>query len=382
MSKKKGQHLVPACYLKSFVAKQTNSKNIKFDPGVYVSSKCLNSGWKMRGVNHDEFKISYFYNLSDDSNDRPKVEDYLSSIESKYSFFLRKLINKDIDDELLSYFTYFSFIQSVRVEVFINRTKSMFDKLAEWEEIFSGKSYLNSDDLNDMIKKQIMNQKFSEPRDKNARIIYNNTSFPFITSDNPVVRRRFNKNDISYFLPNEVINHNIESEFEKPFIFFPITPELAYISSEFISTDSVINFSDRNITNILYLNIYSLKNAQKKIYSSVESPFVDEVLMADLLKRHHGEKNNSLRLYTTEEKRCLIYGELISREGNAIIYKFNGFDSSDDIYESMKILELSVIEDKKEIIYAKDCVIASIDLNSNILKIDLCVDLYKHITRR
>ncbi|WP_158147661.1 hypothetical protein [Vibrio cincinnatiensis] len=104
--------------------------------------------------------------------------------------------------------------------------------------------------------------------------------------------------------------------------------------------------------------------------------------MADLLKRHHGEKNNSLRLYTTEEKRCLIYGELISREGNAIIYKFNGFDSSDDIYESMKILELSVIEDKKEIIYAKDCVIASIDLNSNILKIDLCVDLYKHITRR
>ncbi|WP_217517359.1 DUF4238 domain-containing protein [Vibrio metschnikovii] len=381
MSKKKGQHLVPACYLKSFVAKQTKHKNKNFEPGVYVSSKSLDSGWKMRGVNHDEFKISYFYNLSDDSIDRPQVENYLSSIERKYSFFLRKLINGDVDDELLSYFTYFSFIQSVRVEIFINRCQSMVDKLSGWYEIFSGQSYLDSDILNDMTKKQIMNEKFSELRDENARIICNDTSFPFITSDNPVVRRRFNKNDVSYFLPDEVLNGNVENEFESAFIFFPITPNLAYISSEFISSDLVINFSDENIKNILYLNYFSLNNSQKKIYSSVDNPFVDETLMADLLKTNSIKKLNSLRLYT-EKKRFLIYGELISKEDNAIMYKFDSFDSSDDIYESMKILELSVIEDKKEIIYAKDCVIVSMDLNSKILKIDLCVALYKHITRR
>lgn len=86
MAKKKGQHLVPACYLSSFVANASQLKinNPRFQPGVYVNSNLLNEGWKMKGINHDDFKKSYFYTLPEDEPNNPSIENFLCSIEQCY----------------------------------------------------------------------------------------------------------------------------------------------------------------------------------------------------------------------------------------------------------------------------------------------------------
>lgn len=140
MAEKKGQHLVPACYLSSFVAdiSEIVKHNPKLEAGVYVNSNTLDSGWKMRGVNHKVFKKSYYYNLAEDDPNEPYIENFLSGVERLYKKNLQKVISRDFDNEVMSFLSYFTTLQYIRVDKFITSMQKSWDKVAEWSDEFSG----------------------------------------------------------------------------------------------------------------------------------------------------------------------------------------------------------------------------------------------------
>ena len=61
-------------------------------------------------------------------------------------------------------------LQLIRVDKFITETQRIWDQIVKWDNEFS-----------------------------NVYIIYNNTRFPFISSDNSVIRKRVKKDDLNMF---------------------------------------------------------------------------------------------------------------------------------------------------------------------------------------
>ena len=121
MPEKKKQHLVPACYLKNFIAPLSKEqKSIgNFKAGLYVNDKTLSSGWKLRSVRHTTFTESYFYNLPEDDPRNPAIENYLSIIEGEYSKVFKEVIKGNLTNETMSFLSYFVSLQYMRVEPFI-----------------------------------------------------------------------------------------------------------------------------------------------------------------------------------------------------------------------------------------------------------------------
>ncbi|WP_165383034.1 DUF4238 domain-containing protein [Acinetobacter sp. WCHAc060033] len=215
MAEKKGQHLVPACYLGSFIAdiEELKKENPKVEAGIYVNSKKLDSGWRMKGVNHDIFKKSYYYNLPEDDSKKPFIENYLSSVESKN---LKKVEAREIDNMLMSFLSYFMTLQLIRVDKFITENQKNWDQIANSCDMFCDGNYYEKLFKN-IVKKQIPICDLGEIPYQNARIIYNNTTFPFISSDNPVIKREVNNADLSMVIPNSLITNDVKNSKESPF---------------------------------------------------------------------------------------------------------------------------------------------------------------------
>lgn len=285
MAEKKGQHLVPACYLSSFVThlSEAEKHNPKLEAGIYVNSSTLDAGWKMRGVNHKVFKKSYYYNLPEDNPNEPYIENFLSGVERSYRKNLQKVVNRELDSEVISFLSYFATIQYIRVDKFITSMQNSWDQIAKWSDEFTGGNQYASM-LANIVKKQIPTADLSGIINSNACIIYNNTKFRFITSDNPVVRKNVNASDLKFIIPQKNLDHSVPDSYESSFFFFPLTPSTAYVSCAFIKAESTLEFNDSELSNIFYLNYYSILNAHEHVYSSVIEPIKGEAELSKHLK--------------------------------------------------------------------------------------------------
>lgn len=96
MAQKKGQHLVPAVYLRSF-ANSDKPKGFASDKPysstIWVIPKDLSEEGKRRSPTHDVFKQTRFYNLQDDNDADPVIERQLGLIETKFGKILPKIKN-------------------------------------------------------------------------------------------------------------------------------------------------------------------------------------------------------------------------------------------------------------------------------------------------
>jgi len=206
MPEKKHQHLVPACYLKNFIAavpgKQKENPN--FTSGIYVNDKTLSTGWKLRSVKHKSLTKPYFYNLPEDDPKKPIIENYLSKIEGIYSQIFCEIKNGTITSENMSFMSYFVTLQFMRVDAFIEVSQGAWDQIAEWMDAFDGQE-IHKLILKDITKRQLINSDLRHLIHPHSTIIYNATRFPFVTSDNPVVRREINIIDASMAIPQRYL---------------------------------------------------------------------------------------------------------------------------------------------------------------------------------
>ena len=361
MAEKKNQHLVPVCYLNSFIADkpEVKSQNPEFEAGIYVNSKMLDSEWKMKGVKNKVFTKSYYYNLPEDNPNNPYIENYLASVESKYLKNLKKVEEREIDNKLMSFLSYFTTLQIIRVDKFITENQKVWDQIAKWCNEFSGDNQLEVM-LENIVKKQIPVSDFSNIPHSNAYIIYNNTKFPFISSDNPVIRKRVNKDDLSIVIPNSFIDQGVQNSKESTFFFFPLTPWIAYISCDLIQTDKIIEFDNNNLKNIFYLNYWSILNADNSVYSSIKEPIKGEVELSHLLKKaKHGI---CIRTYT-ENHRLILRGKSVSSDESSVSIICEISDELLKLELGERVSFIEVIENGCSVIGMRHCFVKDLDIN-------------------
>lgn len=368
MAEKKNQHLVPVCYLSSFIAEKSGlqSQNLEFEAGVYVNSKTLDSGWKMKGVKNKVFTKSYYYNLPEDDPNNPYIENYLASVESKYLKNLKKVEKREIDNKVLSFLSYFTMLQLIRVEKFIKETQDVWDQIAQWGNKVSGDNQLE-EMLQNIVKKQIPVSDLGDIPHSNAYIIYNNTKFPFISSDNPVIRKRVNKEDLSMIIPNSLIDQKVKNSHESMLFLFPLTPSIAYISCDLLRSDKIIEFCDNNLVNIFYLNYWSILNAYNNVYSSIQEPIKGEAKLSHHLKMaKHGVY---IKVYT-ENDRVILNGELVPSDENTLSITCETDNEFSKLQLGAKVSLVEVIENGCSIRGMRHCSVQGLDLNTGLIVIE------------
>lgn len=368
MAEKKGQHLVPACYLRSFIAdiSELQKQNPMLESGVYVNSKTLNSSWKMRGINHSIFKKSYYYNLPEDNPSKPYIENYLSSVERWFPKNLKKVEERELDNNVMSFLSYFMTLQCIRVETFISHTQSVWDVIAKLCDEISGDNQYEQMFAN-AIKKQIPICDLGGILHPNAYIIYNNTKFPFISSDNPVIRKKVNKDDLSMVIPNSFIDQKVPNSHESIFFFFPLTPSIAYISCDLLKIDRIIEFYDSNLKSIFYLNYWSILNAYNNVYSSIKEPIKGEFE----LSRHLKMMNNGMYIKVyTENHRLILRGKVVSRDINSLSIRCEVSNELLKLKLGEKVSLIEVIENGFNTIGMRYCSVQELDRNSGLVVIE------------
>ncbi|EKF9515428.1 hypothetical protein O1C21_003615, partial [Vibrio cholerae] len=134
---------------------------------------------------------------------------------------------------------------------------------------------------------------------------------------------------------------------------------IAYISCDLIISENEINFYDRHLENIFYLNYYSILNADEKVYSSIAEPMKGEVELSRHLKELKS-KGQYIKVYT-ELYRLRIDGELIESDGNILRFKCYHTNELPKLATGDKVSLVEVINDGKSIVGKRYCSIMEVD---------------------
>lgn len=270
MPEKKNQHLVPACYLRNFEADVSSLRKVnpKFTSGIFINNNKLTEKWKLRSVTHKSLTKPYFYNLPEDDPRRPLIEEYLSKVESSYEKYSKLIFEGKVTNENLSFMSDFVTLQYMRVEAFIEMFQEAWDKVAGWMDKFEGKDNYKSA-LKDITKRLLVSSDLGHLIHDHSAIVYNETNFPFITSDNPVARRKINIFDALNIIPGKYLSDKRNESDEVVCFFLPLSPKVAYVSCEFLKHRKSLVYSETDLGCIFYLNYYSIsKCIQEGIFAS------------------------------------------------------------------------------------------------------------------
>lgn len=321
MTKKKKQHLIPQCYLKSFVDPQppSNVPKKKYHPSVWLLDKSLKNAPNRKAPKNILWK-SYFYNLEKDNPEQPYVEEFLSKIEGKYAQILDVIDTQDgLGDED-------QFILALFIDTLYRRTEN---QLEFWNETFGKLEHLYR-----QVDKSINgNEKYSDEYFKGAsdipkkmivdasgtlahlilkvgfNLILNVSEIPFFTSDTPVF--------YNFLHIDELLNQSIPKEWTYPeigenerefFCFCSLTPKIAIISSPFIKSTPFdpryLEVKDPALS--IRLNLLIKESAKEEIVSSIKKPFrsyqtqiLDTITISKALQT---PSKKSLRIYTQRNR--------------------------------------------------------------------------------
>ncbi|PKM43999.1 MAG: hypothetical protein CVV05_14270 [Gammaproteobacteria bacterium HGW-Gammaproteobacteria-1] len=361
MSEKKNQHLVPACYLINFTADVSEEKKVNpnFTSGIYVNVKTLSSEWKLKSIRHKSLTKSYFYNLPEDDPKQPVIENFLSKVEGVYPQIFGDIRKGATTNENMSFMSYFVTLQLMRTEAFIEMFQGAWDKIAEWMDDFEGAENYRSA-LKDVAKRQLASTDLGHVIHPHSTIIYNSTKFPFVTSDNPVVRRQVNITDALRVIPKRYLLEVEDESTEVAFFFFPLSPRIAYLSCEILKGRENLYFSDIDLENIFYLNYFSIVNSYSKVYSSVREPIKGEAQLSKVLSSESGA---TVKIYT-QSKRIVSTGSIASDTNSVVTLKVEDLEGLKRINDGEHVKLMEVIENGVSIRGMRECTVSSIDYSN------------------
>ena len=367
MPEKKNQHLVPACYLRNFEAdvSEIRKTNPKYCSGIYINNNKLTEGWKLKSVENKSLTKPYFYNVPEDDPKQPLIENYLSIVEGDYAKYIKQIFKGMVNNDNLSFLSYFITLQYMRVEAFIEMFQGSMDKVAGSMDDFEGKDYYKTY-LKDITKRQLATVDLGVIVHPHATIIYNETNFPFITSDNPVVRRQINISDALKIIPKKFLSENTNESIEFACFFLPLSPKVAYISCELLNQSSNLVYCESDLENIFYLNYFSIVNSYEKVYSSVIEPIKGE---DDLIKLLSIKNNNIVKIYT-ETKRVISKGSITENGNYKISLRLDDIQQIKFIDDGDEVKLVEVIENGSSIRGMEDCKVTSIDYANGLVTIE------------
>ncbi|HHN3503385.1 TPA: DUF4238 domain-containing protein [Legionella pneumophila] len=299
----KNQHIVPRCYLKNFVRKESNNpENIHHKNGIFVSEKSLKGDWKEKGLDSGIFTSSYFYNLqTDDEQKKLIVEKYLSKVECLYDKSVTNIKTGKINEsdiEIIKIFAYFQYIRSLSFQAMM---QNAFDQNARWVDEFNGNDDATKEVID--ISKKMITTGISEDNiiiNQPCLIFLNNTKQNFLTSDNPVVHKIINWRQTSDLIGEHFLTKSYDNSIEKPMFFMPITSTIAIVSSEFIERSAELD-KESGLIYVDRLNIQMCLNSEKYVYAENQEPLLDQKSYIDVLDKYFSMQESSVAKIITKD---------------------------------------------------------------------------------
>jgi len=320
LSDKKKQHLIPQCYLKSFVDRipPEGVPESKYKPAVWTVDKSLQESPIRKGPNNALWK-PYFYNLDEDDLNKPHVENFLSIVENNYSSVLKKIENHEmLNSQDMFNLTLFIDTLFRRTETQINFWQEQIDKLENMyrkvdlaysgnedasNEYFTGSHELAKKHVADAagaITKVVLQAGFS--------IIVNNSDMLFFSSDHPVTYTFKHIDEIYHYnVPESWTYKNIGTNEKKFFCYCPLTPRYSFISSPFITSPSENSY--RVIQDPSFvdgMNFLTQLHADSILIASTSKPYdhYQEIAIKRLELVHNFKHpvGQQLRIYTNRAR--------------------------------------------------------------------------------
>lgn len=169
---------------------------------------------------------------------------------------------------------------------------------------------------------------------------------------------------MSKVIPKSAINHTVSESHESLFIFFPLTPSIAYLSCDLMIADKKIEFSDFELVNIFHLNCWSIFNAHKHVYSSIVEPIKGEAELSQYLKTRHDGKY--IKIYT-ENYRLILKGNMIQRGTNSLSFVCASSNELHKLKLGEKVSLVEVIDKGSSISGMRGCSLLDLDVNSGLV---------------
>lgn len=330
---------MPKAYLKHFIDDSISKDREEFEAGIFVNSSDLDKPWKMRGLGHSIFTETRFYNLGSDNSESPIIENYLAVIESHYGQAVKKLLDGEFSNEIFSIISLFVALQFFRTKSSVKIYQKSWDKVSEWADMFEGGD-LNRTLYGEISLKRLLyfaNTKALTPLHKCAAIITNSTRTPFLTSDTPVIRHFYNREDIAKFFYPQQLKTYIGEHLESPFYFMPLTPWLAYVShNAFEGEIKGAECENHNI--IAQLNDLMILNADEHIYSYMNNPVASLPLVNNM-------SSNSQYLMVkafTKSSRVIFEAKDYRRDNGLLILDL--LNVCDELTEGEQLVSVEVFE--------------------------------------
>lgn len=349
--KKKAQHHIPVCYLKNFcieppeISAFTRPRKLN----VFVARSGNLTSWKKRSLGHNTFTESYLYNLKLNPDDPYKVENDISVIEDEFGKSFQAFSSGDFNNQILSMFSLFTTIMLSRTLRSIAKTSQV------WRTIYAHLTTLDgiqrqSEEIDDAIRESIITTTrsgdFLASIHANARIVFNHTSIPFITSDTPVSVRFFNLSDISNLLRIEIEPHSVQHEhYERPFIFFPLSHNIGYISHTVLNSENKeILIFDKSV--IKSMNSLQLQNGSDFLVSKKQDS-LDKLLTipdtSDFMRSSY-----IMKFFSPNERFIIGLNSVIANE-NMIIVETTDVSMKKFLAGEGKIVSLEIYDKENTI---------------------------------
>jgi len=290
MAQKKKQHIVPRTYLKAFIdSVRPNGipEQVPFEPSLWVVEKPLKSEPKRKAPDNILWK-SYFYNLEEDENASPVIEEFLSKIEGRYPQVLKKISAKEtLTREELLYTALFVDTLFRRTPPSLEHWQSQINKV---EELYRqvDQAYNHSQKISDQVwkgsheiaKKQIIYSAgalASLILEVGLVFVFNLSELSFLSSDNPVTYQ-FGHIDELYrvSIPKDWTHSNIGTNEQNFFCYCPLTPTIALISSPFIRlpNEAPYAWAETNDPNFPFsMDILTHRKADSVLISHQPKPY-------------------------------------------------------------------------------------------------------------
>lgn len=289
MAQKKRQHIVPKTYLRAFtdpVRPNGVPANVPLEPSLWVVEKSLKSEPRRKAPDNVLWK-SYFYNLEEDRDASPVIEEFLSKVEGKYPQLLKKISTREIlaEEELL-YIALFIDTLFFRTEPNIKHWQSQINGI---EELYRHVDQVHnqSQEISDRVwkgsheaaKRQIIDSagvlsslvlKFG------FFFVFNLSELPFFSSDNPVTYQFGHIDDLHRAgIPERWTYRDIGSNQKSPFCYCPLTPTIAVMSSPFLCIDGALYaWAETENPNFPFgMNILTHRRANSVLISCQPKPY-------------------------------------------------------------------------------------------------------------
>jgi len=318
MAQKKRQHIVPRTYLRAFtdpIRPDGMPDNVPFEPYVWVVEKSLQSVPKPKAPDNVLWK-SYFYNLDEDVDTSPVIEEFLSKVEGKYSQVLKKISSREVLTEKELFYTAL-FIDTLfrRTPPSLEHWQSQINKV---EELYRhvDQAHNQSQEISDQVwkgsheiaKKQIIGSAgalSSLVLEAGLVFIFNLSELSFFSSDNPVAHQLRHIDELYMFsIPKNWTYENIGTNEKSFFCYCALTPNIAVMSSPFIRLPDETPYAWAEINDphfSLSMNILTHSNADSILISHQPKPYgVYQDLAIEFLEKRQN-------IYSPEEIHFLIY---------------------------------------------------------------------------